>query len=93
MREALTGRYRGCLRGLAVSDALGTTLEFALPDYFDPIGDVVGAVRFGFRRVPGRRASWIASEPDAGLIRLLVRCPVRVHAAPRRILSVLALNF
>ncbi len=35
-------RYRGCLLGLAVGDALGTTLEFKLPGSFEPINDIVG---------------------------------------------------
>ncbi len=30
-------RYRGCLLGLAVGDALGTTLEFKSPGTFAPI--------------------------------------------------------
>ncbi|HEY9838684.1 MAG TPA: ADP-ribosylglycohydrolase family protein [Vampirovibrionales bacterium] len=35
-------RYRGCLLGLAVGDALGTTLEFKKPGTFTPITDMVG---------------------------------------------------
>ncbi|HNR32144.1 MAG TPA: ADP-ribosylglycohydrolase family protein [Candidatus Hydrogenedentes bacterium] len=35
-------RYRGCLLGLAVGDAVGTTLEFAPPGTFTPIQDMVG---------------------------------------------------
>jgi ADP-ribosylglycohydrolase len=34
-------RYRGCLIGLAVGDALGTTLEFKKPGTFKPIKDMV----------------------------------------------------
>lgn len=30
-------RYRGCLLGLAIGDALGTTLEFKAPGTFEPI--------------------------------------------------------
>ncbi len=33
----ITDRYRGCLLGLAVGDALGTTLEFMAPGTFQPI--------------------------------------------------------
>ena len=40
-------RYRGCLLGLAVGDALGTTLEFESPGSFDPIDDMVGGGPFG----------------------------------------------
>jgi ADP-ribosylglycohydrolase len=34
-------RFRGCLLGLAVGDALGTTLEFKPPGTFEPIADMV----------------------------------------------------
>jgi ADP-ribosylglycohydrolase len=40
-------RYRGCLMGLAVGDALGTTLEFKPPGTFSPINDIVGGGPFG----------------------------------------------
>jgi ADP-ribosylglycohydrolase len=40
----LLSRYRGCLLGLAVGDALGTTLEFSLPGTFTPNSDTTGAV-------------------------------------------------
>jgi ADP-ribosyl-[dinitrogen reductase] hydrolase len=39
-------RARGCLLGLAVGDALGTTLEFARPGTFQPITDMVGGGPF-----------------------------------------------
>jgi ADP-ribosylglycohydrolase len=39
-------RYRGCLLGLAVGDALGTTLEFRRPGTFAPIQDMVGGGPF-----------------------------------------------
>jgi ADP-ribosylglycohydrolase len=42
-------RYRGCLIGLAVGDALGTTLEFATPGSFAPINDMVGGGPFGLK--------------------------------------------
>ena len=35
-------RYRGALVGLAVGDALGTTLEFEMPGSFNPITGMVG---------------------------------------------------
>jgi ADP-ribosyl-[dinitrogen reductase] hydrolase len=44
--------YRGSLLGLAVGDALGTTLEFQSPGTFVPIDDIVGGGPF--RLVPGR---------------------------------------
>ena len=40
-------RYRGCLLGLAVGDALGTTLEFKRPGTFPPLTDLVGGGPFG----------------------------------------------
>jgi len=39
-------RYCGCLLGLAVGDALGTTLEFRAPGTFEPIDDMVGGGPF-----------------------------------------------
>ena len=45
-------RYRGCLLGLAVGDALGTTLEFRPPGTFRPIDDMVGGGPFGLE--PGQ---------------------------------------
>ncbi len=45
-------RYRGCLLGLAVGDAVGTTLEFARPGTFEPIKDMVGGGPF--RLKPGQ---------------------------------------
>lgn len=35
-------RYRGCLLGLAVGDALGATLEFKPPGTFPPLEDMIG---------------------------------------------------
>ena len=42
-------RFRGCLLGLAVGDALGTTLEFRAPGSFEPITDMVGGGPFDLR--------------------------------------------
>ena len=39
-------RFGGCLLGLAVGDALGTTLEFREPGSFDPIDDIIGGGPF-----------------------------------------------
>lgn len=39
-------RYQGCLLGLAVGDALGTTLEFERPGTFAPITDMIGGGPF-----------------------------------------------
>jgi len=44
-------RFRGCLLGLAVGDAVGTTLEFKSPGSFNPIHDLVGGGPF--RLKPG----------------------------------------
>ena len=48
----LYDRYRGALLGLAVGDALGTTLEFKAPGTFKPIADMVGGGPFGLE--PGQ---------------------------------------
>lgn len=45
-------RYVGALLGLAVGDALGTTLEFKAPGTFAPIDDMVGGGSFGLE--PGQ---------------------------------------
>lgn len=48
-------RFLGCLAGLAVGDALGTTLEFKSPkppDSFEPIDDMVGGGPFDLQ--PGQ---------------------------------------
>jgi ADP-ribosylglycohydrolase len=45
-------RYRGCLLGLAVGDALGTTLEFSPPGTFAPIDDMIGGGPFNLE--PGQ---------------------------------------
>ena len=39
-------RFRGCLLGLAVGDAVGATLEFSARDTFEPITDMVGGGPF-----------------------------------------------
>jgi ADP-ribosylglycohydrolase len=44
--EHSRSRFRGCLLGLAVGDALGTTLEFTTPGGFVPISDMVGGGPF-----------------------------------------------
>lgn len=44
--------YRGCLLGLAVGDALGTSLEFKPPGSFVPIQDMIGGGPFGL--APGQ---------------------------------------
>jgi ADP-ribosyl-[dinitrogen reductase] hydrolase len=40
------GRFRGTLLGLAVGDALGTTVEFEPPGTFPPVTDMVGGGPF-----------------------------------------------
>jgi ADP-ribosylglycohydrolase len=44
--------YQGALLGLAVGDALGTTLEFRPPGSFEPISDMMGGGPF--RLAPGQ---------------------------------------
>lgn len=50
--SAQRDRYRGALLGLAVGDALGTTLEFSRPGSFEPIDDMIGGGPF--RLAPGQ---------------------------------------
>lgn len=50
--STLQERYRGCLLGLAVGDALGTTLEFKRPGTFTPLTDMVGGGPFNLQ--PGQ---------------------------------------
>src|SRR5512143_2208495 len=50
--EVCRERARGCLLGLAVGDALGTTLEFCRPGSFAPLRDVVGGGPFSL--APGQ---------------------------------------
>ncbi|MDG9666541.1 ADP-ribosylglycohydrolase family protein [Hahella sp. CR1] len=45
-------KYQGCLLGLAVGDAVGTTLEFRPRGSFEPIDDMVGGGPFGLQ--PGQ---------------------------------------
>ncbi len=45
-------RYKGSLLGLAVGDALGTTLEFKRPGTFKPIREIVGGGPFHLK--PGQ---------------------------------------
>ncbi|MEM7036644.1 MAG: ADP-ribosylglycohydrolase family protein [Bacteroidota bacterium] len=42
-------RFQGCLLGLAIGDAVGTTLEFRKPGTFLPITDMVGGGPFDLR--------------------------------------------
>ena len=42
-------RFRGCLLGLAVGDAVGTTLEFCRRGTFTPINDMVGGGHFNLQ--------------------------------------------
>lgn len=45
-------RFRGCLLGLAVGDAVGSTLEFRRRGTFEPLADMVGGGPFGL--LPGQ---------------------------------------
>lgn len=42
-------RFEGSLIGLAVGDALGTTVEFSSPGTFEPVTDMVGGGVFGLK--------------------------------------------
>jgi ADP-ribosylglycohydrolase len=45
----LIERYRGSLLGLAVGDALGTSVEFESPGSFSPLTTIIGGGPFGLR--------------------------------------------
>jgi ADP-ribosyl-[dinitrogen reductase] hydrolase len=45
-------RYQGCMMGLAVGDAIGTTLEFKSPGTFKPLTDMIGGGPFNL--TPGQ---------------------------------------
>jgi ADP-ribosyl-[dinitrogen reductase] hydrolase len=49
MKLDIQNRYQGSLLGLAVGDAIGTTLEFKSPGSFEPIDDMVGGGPFGLK--------------------------------------------
>ena len=42
-------RYKGCLLGLAVGDALGAPVEFQSPGSFEPVTDMMGGGSFGLQ--------------------------------------------
>src|SRR5688572_28840432 len=42
-------RFSGALMGLAVGDALGTTVEFKPPGTFAPVNDIIGGGVFGLK--------------------------------------------
>jgi ADP-ribosylglycohydrolase len=52
MSDPSLERFQGCLIGLAVGDALGTTVEFSPPGTFEPMTDMVGGGPFGLE--PGQ---------------------------------------
>src|SRR5258707_15523389 len=49
MTMELRDQYRGALLGLAVGDALGTTLEFSQPGSFAPLKEMVGGGPFALK--------------------------------------------
>lgn len=50
--EAIRGRAIGCLMGLAIGDAVGTTLEFKSRDSYPRLTDMIGGGPFGLK--PGQ---------------------------------------
>ncbi len=52
MRNKSMDRFAGALAGLAVGDALGTTVEFRPPGTFEPVTDMVGGGPFSLE--PGQ---------------------------------------
>ena len=72
-------RYRGALLGLAVGDALGTTLEFTSPGAFEPVTDMVGGGPFGLGR-----AQW---TDDTSMALCLAESLVELRRLRRRATS------
>ncbi len=52
MALALESRALGSLAGLAVCDAVGTTVEFQRPGSFPPLEDMIGGGKFNL--LPGQ---------------------------------------
>src|SRR5215471_15868340 len=46
---AIEDRAIGALLGLAIGDAIGTTLEFRARDTYEPLTDMIGGGPFGLR--------------------------------------------
>ena len=46
---SIVDRFRGCLLGLAVGDAVGTTVEFKPRGTFPPVTDMIGGGPFGLQ--------------------------------------------
>jgi ADP-ribosyl-[dinitrogen reductase] hydrolase len=69
--SVLRDRYRGCLVGLAVGDALGAPVEFKKPGTFEPVKGMEGGGHFGLR--PGQ---WTDDTSMAlCLAESLIECP------------------
>ena len=49
MNSKILNRFRGCLVGLAVGDAIGTTVEFKERGSFAPVTDLVGGGPFNLK--------------------------------------------
>jgi ADP-ribosylglycohydrolase len=49
MSQGLSDKYAGAMLGLAVCDAVGTTVEFEDPGSFPPVTDMVGGGPFGLQ--------------------------------------------
>ena len=47
--SAIEDRAIGALLGLAIGDAIGTTLEFRARDTYEPLTDMVGGGPFGLK--------------------------------------------
>jgi len=79
-------RSRGALLGLAVGDALGTTLEFSPPGSFTPVKDMVGVAE---ARINARRRR-TGSSGSAGRWRdprVVMRSPSTFRAGRPRVES------
>jgi len=79
--EAVRDRARGALIGLAVGDAIGTTLEFEQRDNYDLLQDMVGGGPFGLRA-----GEWTDDTAMALALADCLNCPsgFSEHALMRR---------
>ena len=78
-------RHVGALVGLAVGDALGTTLEFKAPGTFRPIDDMIGGGPF--KLTPGKVAVPTVKIEGSGTLQV----PMHLLAADRAMIGFRAL--
>ena len=83
--EPMTDRALGCLLGLAVGDAVGTTLEFTPRDARPPLTDMVGGGPFHVR--PGEWTDDTRPRPQCQSSRLPLSHQLSISTCHRRTLQ------